>query len=126
MVAYNLPERHYPWGGEVDAERMNFAVNIGEVSTVGCYPGGASPYGCEDMSGNVWEWTRSLYENYPYPEQPEDRKTRESREERESRVLRGGSFFNYQTYVRCSVRNFLDPYYRDLVIGFRVVRSPLL
>ncbi|MFX1412105.1 MAG: SUMF1/EgtB/PvdO family nonheme iron enzyme, partial [Promethearchaeota archaeon] len=49
---------------------------------------GDSPYGCADMAGNVWDWTSSLYKEYPY-------RTDDGREDltgSDSRVLRGGSF----------------------------------
>jgi formylglycine-generating enzyme required for sulfatase activity len=36
-----------------DADKTNAESTIGETSAVGCYPMGLSPYGCEDMSGNV-------------------------------------------------------------------------
>ena len=94
LTANPLAKRIFPWGDEENdlAERMNFDSNIGFVSPAGCYPAGSSPYGCEDLSGNVWEWTRSLYQDYPYPEHKELRRQRESREPSAPCVLRGGTF----------------------------------
>ncbi|MEZ5476412.1 MAG: SUMF1/EgtB/PvdO family nonheme iron enzyme [Thiolinea sp.] len=53
------PQRRYPWGNEITDEHLNYQRNIGDVTTPGMYPQGVSSYGCEDMAGNVWEWTRS-------------------------------------------------------------------
>lgn len=122
--------QNYPWGNTADKEKLNYGSNIGSVSSVGCYPDGASQYGCEEMSGNVWEWTRSVYDKYPYPsESDEDKfalKARESEESTGSRVLRGGSFSFGQDYVRCASRGSFRADNANFNVGFRVVLSPLL
>ena len=76
------------------------------------------------MSGNVWEWTRSIYESYPYPEQGEKRQQREDLKAEGRRVLRGGSFGDYQDGVRCASRYNGGPDYRFGSYGFRIVLSP--
>jgi formylglycine-generating enzyme required for sulfatase activity len=112
--------RRYPWGNDSDPNRANYDdTGIGTTSAVGCFPGGASPCGAEDLSGNVWEWTRSLYENYPYD--PGD--GRENLEEEGNRVVRGGAFGS-EYLVRCAYRGFRPPPDRNYNIGFRVVVSP--
>ena len=88
---------------------------------MGCFPGGASPYEVEDMSGNVLEWTRSKYVDYPYKVDK-----RESSKGGETRVVRGGSWRDVGPgFFRAAYRYWLDPGSRVDVIGFRcVVRSP--
>ncbi|MFL6235043.1 MAG: formylglycine-generating enzyme family protein, partial [Thermoanaerobaculia bacterium] len=113
----------YPWGQETDANRANYRdTGLGERSSVGCFPGGASPYGIEELSGNVFEWTRSLAGDYPYEPVA-------AREELEAssevfRVLRGGAFSHESRFVRCAFRGWGNPDIRDVGIGFRVVLSP--
>jgi len=87
------------------------------VSTVGCFPGGCSPYGVLDLSGNVWEWTRSTYMDYPY--NPKD--DREDLDRKGYKVLRGGAFYSVEKSVRCSSRSSNDPRKESPNIGFRVV-----
>ena len=90
-----LPERQYPWGDKADIERANYDdTKIGSTSAVGCFPGGVSPYGVEELSGNVWEWTRSLWADYPYPASGAELVTRENLEADAvtRRVVRGGAF----------------------------------
>jgi formylglycine-generating enzyme required for sulfatase activity len=108
--------RAYPWGNEDDPTRANYdETQIGATSAVGCFPGGASPYGVQDMSGNVWEWTRSIWKNYPY--NPQD--GRETRSGDSPRVLRGGAFNNNRRNVRCAYRNRNDPNNHNRNMGFR-------
>jgi formylglycine-generating enzyme required for sulfatase activity len=123
-AARGAEARRYPWRSEADTERANYGMDIGETSVVGCYPHGESPFGCEDMSGNVWEWTRSLFADYPYPESGETLREREDSKAGGSRVLRGGSFGNTPGSVRCTSRLNSVPDYWNAYIGFRVVLSP--
>lgn len=122
--------RVYPWLGEFDPDLANSRESgVRVVSAVGCFPGGSSPYGCEEMSGNVWEWTRSLWgeswkkPSYCYPYDPSDRENVEVPAQG-LRVLRGGSVFFNSGHARCAYRNGLDPGGRNYSAGFRVVLSP--
>jgi formylglycine-generating enzyme required for sulfatase activity/energy-coupling factor transporter ATP-binding protein EcfA2 len=113
--------RAYPWGDAFDATRCNSRnLGLGDTTPVGIFVDGASPYGVLDMAGNVWEWTRSLYEVYPY----DVGDGREELDSRDPRVLRGGAFFDYPRNVRCAYRLRFDPDFRYRHLGVRVVVSP--
>ena len=116
--------RIYPWGDEFDADKANTSeTQIGDQSVVGCFPNGKSPYGLQDMSGNVWEWTRSLRKEYPYLN--DGREITKAKND-DLLTLRGGSFLNQSEYARCASRhrNLPDGGYGSR--GFRVVVSPFL
>ena len=70
------------------------------------------------MAGNVWEWTSSLYEPYPYQADDE----RENLDSTNVRVLRGGGWNNNGSNVRSANRNNFDPGLQDYGIGFRCIR----
>ncbi|MEI7869538.1 MAG: SUMF1/EgtB/PvdO family nonheme iron enzyme [Candidatus Methylumidiphilus sp.] len=127
VAARGTDGRRYPWGNEPNPQKANYGdTGINETSAVGCFPAGISPFGVEDLSGNVWEWTRSLWGDYPYPKPGEQRQQREDLKAEGRRVLRGGAFiFNHED-VRCASRINLDPDYRYNSSGFRVVVSPFL
>jgi serine/threonine-protein kinase len=115
--------RIYPWGNQApDNTRLNFIDSrIGTTTPVGQYGAkGQSQYGCDDMAGNVWEWTRSIYKNYPYA--PTD--GREDLSSRDTRVLRGGSFLSFSQLVRCACRDGHDPNYHFVNLNFRVILRP--
>ena len=111
--------RIYPWGNNADSSRANYGG--GSTKPVGSYPRGASPYGLLDMSGNVWEWTRSEFKPYPYD--PTD--GREDLNRPTARVVRGGSFYYSEWYVRAARRHLSVPVRRNDNVGFRLVVSRL-
>ncbi len=120
--------RWYPWGDELDPERANYGdTGIGTTSAVGVFPDGASPYGVEDMSGNVWEWTRSLWgedlgtPEFGYPYDPSDGREDLTAGDGVLRVLRGGAFYYEVRFVRAASRNWFNPLDRYGDYGFRVV-----
>jgi formylglycine-generating enzyme required for sulfatase activity len=111
----------YPWGNEWDPKRCNsFEGGLKEITPVGAYPEGASPYGLLDMAGNVWEWCHSRYKSYPY--NPKD--GREDPEASDPRVLRGGSFYDIGRGVRCAYRHRRTPNYGYYYYGFRICVAP--
>lgn len=109
------------WGEDLDPDRMNSSeTGIGTPSAVGAFASGANPETrCEDMCGNVWEWTRSLLKDYPYD--PHD--GREALAVEGERVLRGGSFDDTRASGRCAIRGWGDPGDRGNYIGFRICIS---
>jgi formylglycine-generating enzyme required for sulfatase activity len=104
--------REFPWGDEPLCERANWgnfegegpcaAENPGHPVAVGRYAGGGSPYGAEDMAGNVWEWVDEKHEDDP-----------------KRRVVRGGSCCSYFVPPRAANRNAWAPEHRDQDLGFR-------
>jgi formylglycine-generating enzyme required for sulfatase activity len=93
--------RIYPWGDRFDRTRANTSEGgTGTTTPVGSYPTGASPCGAQDLAGNVWEWTSSLYKPYPYNASD----GRERADSTENRVLRGGSWSDTAWIARAAYR----------------------
>jgi formylglycine-generating enzyme required for sulfatase activity len=89
------------------------------------------------MSGNVWEWTCSLYgevepENkmeliteFGYPYVVQDQREDLSASENWTRVLRGGSWNSSKKFERCAARAYNLPSIKNDFYGFRVcIRFP--
>jgi formylglycine-generating enzyme required for sulfatase activity len=112
--------RIYPWGSvPPDAALVNFDHNINDVTPVGAYPEGKSPYGAFDLAGNVMEWTADWYGEDYYtlssalnPQGPETGR---------HRVVRGGSWTGNATGVRSAHRFIQDPENPVFDLGFRCV-----
>jgi formylglycine-generating enzyme required for sulfatase activity len=118
-AARHTDARIYPWNGDFAPDRCNISgTGIGATSAVGIFPGGHAECGAADMSGNVWDWCRTRWqENYEgYAKKVSDDLTGGER-----RVLRGGSWSGYSTFVRAAFRNRSEPGSRRSYVGFRLV-----
>jgi formylglycine-generating enzyme required for sulfatase activity len=64
LAARGTDRRLYPWGNEEPGEQLCWQGRRGfdhaTTCPVGSFPGGKSPFGVLDMSGNVAEWTSSV------------------------------------------------------------------
>jgi formylglycine-generating enzyme required for sulfatase activity len=118
-AARGLEGRKYAWGDQWDPDKANSLENrVLKPSPVGAYAaaGSLGPFGAEDQTGNVWEWTTSLFHPYPYRAE-----TAESLGDPGERVVRGGSWGGDRRFVRCASRGRDSPVNFDISIGFRVV-----
>jgi formylglycine-generating enzyme required for sulfatase activity len=125
--------RTYPWGDEPpDENRCNFCEHVGDTTPVDLYSRGATPdHGVMDMAGNVLEWTCSLWgrnmaePSFGYPYNPKDGRENQDAPSDVFRVLRGGTWYDCDTLVRCAVRGgYFSLRWLDLY-GFRVAMSSL-
>jgi len=119
--------RIWPWGNSW-AEGLAHTREAGRERSmpVGSYPEGVSPYGALDMAGNVWEWCATAWgKGYPYAVEDEwTMNYLEQQGQGEYRMLRGGSWYNEQKFVRGASR-YDDPArsYFLIDVGLRVASS---
>ncbi|HYR61983.1 MAG TPA: ergothioneine biosynthesis protein EgtB [Actinomycetota bacterium] len=119
-------KRRYPWG---DAAPTPDLANLGQrhfrPAAAGAYPQGVSPWGCEQMIGDVWEWTSSAFRPYPgYTAFPYKEYSAVFFERGDDfKVLRGGSWATDPTAVRATFRNWDYPIRRQIFAGFRCARD---
>lgn len=109
----------FPWGNKFDPRNGNVPdLGIGGTTPVGRFPTGKSPYGLNDMSGNVWEWVNAVYLPHPGNKVPN-----ENYGERFN-LLKGGSWVDCNFY-KCGIsaptfnRSFFVPETRNKGFGFR-------
>ncbi len=103
--------RMYAWGDAPPSpELANYDdTKIGEASPVGLFPRGSTPDDIADLAGNVWEWVSDWYD-----------------ETEVDRVLRGGSWYSYATFLRAADRGRSLPGGGNGSIGFRCAREVVL
>lgn len=109
----------YPWGTDFDSSRAVFLGNSdGHSFPVGTMDG-ASWVGAYDLAGNVWEWTSTLYQAYPYNKND----GRENPDVLGKRVIRGGSWRDANNDLRTAHRFGKEPDELSSNAGFRCVRD---
>jgi len=115
-------EREFPWGDDWDPHRANTA-EAGPLSTtpVGAYPTGRSPFGIEDLGGNVEEYVADDY--WPYPGGAVVADDLVDLHGERYRIARGGSFARHGDLARCRRRHgwYHSPHY---AMGFRLAETP--
>ncbi len=146
--------RKYPWGDAPPTaslacfglpsptNALSFSLaqgNAGRPATVGGRPEGKSPFGCQDMAGNVWEWCLDAWRaNYRDEGNKDGKRVNPSIDPCHvggvgtwARVVRGGSWCDRTNDVRCTRRGSKEAtddtvWWLDFVdVGFRVVcRGP--
>ncbi len=112
-AARGIDGRIFPWGNKATREHANF--RSAGTTPVGNFNCPACAFNLSDMSGNVWELTRSVYRPYPF-------NASDSADSHADAlfVMRGGSFSDADNTIRAAVRGGIDPGARRAFIGFRV------
>ena len=119
IAATGGDRRRYPWGERAaDSTHANLDGRFGDVVSVDAFATHASPWGCVQMIGNVWEWTASPF--LPYPGFSPDPYAEYSQPWfGVQRSLRGGAWSTRARLISTRWRNFYLPHRRDIFTGFR-------
>jgi iron(II)-dependent oxidoreductase len=113
-------KRRYPWGDDaVGPRHANLDQRLYGAAPVGAYPAGASAFGCEQMIGDVWEWTASDFLPYPGFAAFPYRQYSDVFFGSEYKVLRGASWAARASVSRATFRNWDYPIRRQIFAGFR-------
>lgn len=126
-AAYGSPtgERPQPWGSDApSAEHGVFDFASWDPQPAGSHPAGASAWGVEDLVGNGWEWTSSVFAPFPrframesYPEYSVDFF------DGEHFVMKGASPVTARCLLRPTFRNWFRGRYPYVYATFRCARD---
>ena len=116
-------KQEFPWGDSPpdDSKANLFENGFWNPAPIGSFPEGQSAYGCQQMIGDVWEWTTSDYT--PYPGFKSEFDEYNDKWFVGQKVLRGGSFATPRIHIRSTYRNFFYPHERWMIAGFRCART---
>jgi gamma-glutamyl hercynylcysteine S-oxide synthase len=117
--------RAFPWGDEpADASRGVFDFAGWEPEPAGTHPRGQSAWGIEDLVGNGWEWTSTIFDGFPgfrasasYPEYSADFF------DGQHYVMKGASQATARELLRPTFRNWFRPRYPYVYAAFRCVKE---
>jgi gamma-glutamyl hercynylcysteine S-oxide synthase len=117
-------QRRFPWGDAPPTpELANLDQALFGATAIGAYPKGASGFGCEQMLGDVWEWTSSDFLPYPGFEAFPYSEYSEPFFGSTFKVLRGGSWATRPRVARNTFRNWDHPIKRQIFAGLRCAAS---
>ncbi len=137
LAARGLDGRRWPWGNEwrwglantgVEKKGKDVPAQGFEkdgyiyAAPVGSFPEGRSPFGCDDMAGNVAEWCNDWYQEDHYRNAPAHNP--QGPASGRLRVVRGGSSQNMPSSVRSAKRFSYEAEFRNFTLGFRCAKDP--
>ena len=123
-AARGTSDEHFPWGGQnlLSCAVVRYGACGRDPEAVGSHPIGASPYGVQDMAGNVWEWVADWYGSDYYAVSPT--KNPQGPTTGIYRVARGGGWNSDSTQLRVTYRDRFTPDLSAYNLGFRCAMSP--
>ena len=121
-AARGTDQRRYPWGNEWHPRHTNTReAGPGRTAPVGTTLADTSPYGAQDMAGNVREWVEDEWDEAFYSSSPVLNPLNEG--ERRRAVVRGGAWCLTEWDARTTSRQALIPTSRRRYMGFRCAQT---
>ncbi len=127
-AAFSTPDgdvRQHPWGNDRPEEKRGvFDFAAWDPEPAGTHPAGQSAWGVEDLVGNGWEWTSTVFGPFagfrPMPSYPE---YSADFFDGEHFVMKGASPATAQELLRPTFRNWFRARYPYVYATFRCVRT---